>query len=116
MTLASDIYDALQLDDGRYVVCCPNEAVFIVDDRGEMVAQRSPSEGRDWTTPFRLAKDDFGNIYVGDFNHVVSVLDYDLKVVSCHIFDHSVHKMSYCGDINALFVLTKKQELFSFEL
>lgn len=115
VTLAFEAFDTIQLDDGRYVICAPNEAVTIVNDDGEKVARCSHSQWDNATTPFCLAKDIFGNIYVGDFNSV-SVLDYDLNVVSRHICCHGIYKMSYCGEINALLVLTKNQELFSFEL
>ena len=123
ISISFSICDALHLNGQRYVVCGINNEVCIVVG-GVFAIKYSPSKAcHAIKSPFCLAKDKLGNIFVGDFCGNVFVLDYELNFVSSHVVNdngnENVWKMCYNEVKNTLMVLNGKfsfPKMFLFKL
>ena len=110
INLSFNICDALQIDEGLYVVCCETE-LCIVDHDGSKIVTYSPfDESLKISSPFRLAKDCNGNIYMSDQNtRSVFILNYGLDFITHHELNDSVIKMYFNETENILSVLTRSK-------
>lgn len=105
-SLQYNIREALQLDHQRYIVCCEDYKVCIIDEHGDFVWTFSPSnECHKMQSPC-LAMDNYRNIYMGDSN--ILVLDHKVGLKSFHSI-HGINeniKKMYCNkENNTLLVL-----------
>lgn len=115
INLTFDISNALQFDEGRFVVFC-DEAVCFINDSGEKTAIQHPHW---WPSDKRhllkfvncLAKDDCGYIYFGLAGSDIAILDCDLNFVTFYAVGvESVRKIIYDESRRILLVLAGKFE------
>ena len=111
------VYDALQLDETRYVVC--GEATFqILSNHGSCVETYLPSdECQKINCPFRLAKDFFDNVYVScQRSRCIYVLDRELNFKKRRDVGCCVDKMYFDETKKSLLILTDGRRLLEFDL
>lgn len=113
--LTFDVYDALQIDETRYVVCSRDEEVCVVDDSGNKIAKYS--DKKQLKSPYRLAKDNYGYVFLTDyFSKLILVLDRGLNYISSHDVGEYLFKILYDGEKDLLLALSNCNKLITFKL
>ena len=113
--LSFDIYDALQVDETRYIVCCRDDDVCVVDDSGEKIVRYS--DKKVIKSPYRLAKDNYGYVFLTDyFSKTILVLDQGLNYISSHDVAEYLFKILYDRERDSLLALSNCNKLLTFEL
>lgn len=108
--LSFAICDALQIHEECFVVCCDTELCTVDRDGSKITIYEPPDECLRINSPFRLAKDCSGNIYVGDRNtQFVFILNCKLDFVTHHKLNDSVIKMCFRESENVLSILTRSK-------
>lgn len=115
------ISDALQLNKQHYAVCL-SYGVCIIGDKGNILVKHSYhcsfNEPRiEQMSPFRLAKDRHGNIYVYDCaTKKVFILDHRLRIKSSFNLKNRLHEMVYDEERNVLMILSEDYSLLTYAL
>ena len=117
INLSFNICDALQIGQHRYVVCCETE-LCIVDHNGlKIVTYSPPNKCYKISSPFRLVKDNFGDIFVSDkTTPFCYVVDYGLNFLDSHHIGGTALKMYFDESTMALIILTDAQRIIDYEL
>ena len=117
INLSFNICDALQIGQHRYVVCCETE-LCIVDHKGLIkVTYSPPNKCYKINSPFRLAKDNFGDIFVSDkTSPFFYVVDYNLNFLNFHNIGGNALKMHFNESRMALIILTEAPRIIDYEL